>query len=1273
MNVMKKITLFMSCLLLLLVAQQAQAGVFRVRSAFPQNVYVYGFKGSGDNVEEVYQRWPGILLTTPSLGNYSSETGVYTFSESTGATIILNNGIGGQGQSGNFAPGDYNVIYPKPDGKGNYDWGNYETLCFDYTIVGGEALTGADWSTAQGAGNDMTPNDGIYTLEKTIELNKGDYEYKVVGDHSFNHVFPTGDNYRLSIPKQAQYKVTFTFNPATFELRAVAEEIPVEITSYTIIGTKELLGTDVDDAIVAANDMTNNEGTWTLVKENVELQPGNYAYKVVGNYDASVFSYPENPNSLNIPKHAIYNVTFTFNPTTNELNATATVVQDIYVLRYGHDADQNHESSNWTDVTFAQGTGDNEGKLVATVNFPAGDEFVINEGNNWYHPASNDYHTRLVDFFNCEGISLSTDQNGNFHINDAGEYTFVLYKDENNNLKLDVQTFTEPPIYLQYGKDDPEIGWQNVVFESEARGNERRFMASINNFPASDEFVIHYGSRWYGSKQSSLEEVDYDHFELTLSNGTEGHQNFVINKTGNYTFMLTLGETNTLVVNGFEEPPFMLEYGVAGQDWASVQFVEGEGGTLVATVPDGFPAGNDFLITKGEGNKKVYYGAGAQADNLVDYFNSEITLFAEGHQNLHITEGGNYTFVLSFNDDNLLLNVQGFTKPDYVLKYGAAGAQNWSGLETFVLGEEGQLVVSDVEFSANDEFVITYGRYKYSSNAEGDFWLVDRQNCTNLSLIRDGKNFRFDEAGTYTFEMILDENEFPATLNITGFTPPAYKLSYGVPNETWNEMTFEEDESGKLVATVNSFPANNEFLVIYCEGNKKVYYGAARNADNLVDYFNPNITLVTEGHQNLHITEGGNYTFVLTLNDQGYPASISVSEFTEPNYVLSYGQANQDWTDVPFTNSEGKITAADVQFPANTEFLIKYGRYTYGGATGESVYKINSEWCTDIGITDTGYKPFLIEDAGTYTFEITITSNDEGVSKSITVTGWPEPVVIESYTVAGTKELLGTEEDWAIVEANDMTVDNGIWTLVKENVELEPGVTYEYKVAGNHDFATWVFPADHNKTLTVDKHGLYKVTFTLNPETPELTAVVELTQEILPDYVLHYGKGNNWQTKTFVNGTSTYQGKLVVTGLVFEQYTEFGVKYGNTWYGGFSDQNYYDIHSNHHEGIVLSTGSNVKNFRIQEAGNYVIVLYTDPADSKLKIDVIYPIRGDVTGDGLVDTSDVNAVVNIILSKASQADYPGNANIVEKEGDPQGKVDVSDLNAIVNIILGKSIE
>ncbi len=56
------------------------------------------------------------------------------------------------------------------------------------------------------------------------------------------------------------------------------------------------------------------------------------------------------------------------------------------------------------------------------------------------------------------------------------------------------------------------------------------------------------------------------------------------------------------------------------------------------------------------------------------------------------------------------------------------------------------------------------------------------------------------------------------------------------------------------------------------------------------------------------------------------------------------------------------------------------------------------------------------------------------------------------------------------------------------------------------------------------------------------------------------------------------------------------------------------------------------------------------------------VVGDITGDGNVDISDVNAVINMMLGKAEKVDA---ADVTD-----DGNVDISDVNAVINLMLGK---
>jgi len=111
----------------------------------------------------------------------------------------------------------------------------------------------------------------------------------------------------------------------------------------------------------------------------------------------------------------------------------------------------------------------------------------------------------------------------------------------------------------------------------------------------------------------------------------------------------------------------------------------------------------------------------------------------------------------------------------------------------------------------------------------------------------------------------------------------------------------------------------------------------------------------------------------------------------------------------------------------------------------------------------------------------------EVVDGKIRLTGTFGEVTINAWTIAGYEAVLGS--NWSETDTNnDMTYANGVWTLVKNNVTLTAG-TYEYKVVGDHNWAT-NYPGDNAK-LTIAEDGVYNVVFVWNASTKVLAADAE--------------------------------------------------------------------------------------------------------------------------------------------------------------------------------------
>ena len=155
-------------------------------------------------------------------------------------------------------------------------------------------------------------------------------------------------------------------------------------------------------------------------------------------------------------------------------------------------------------------------------------------------------------------------------------------------------------------------------------------------------------------------------------------------------------------------------------------------------------------------------------------------------------------------------------------------------------------------------------------------------------------------------------------------------------------------------------------------------------------------------------------------------------------------------------------------------------------------------------------------DNGAYKFtgtgsEYEITLNP--FSHKFKIDGYVEPIVIDTYTVAGTPvSVFGTEWDASNTDNDMVKLDNGMYQLDKYNCALGAGTELQFKVVGNHDWGN-AWPAE-NRTVTLDQSGIYNLRFTFDPATTfcgvQASLVGKIDTRTGDLFMLGEVNGNGW-------------------------------------------------------------------------------------------------------------------------------------------------------------------
>ena len=128
----------------------------------------------------------------------------------------------------------------------------------------------------------------------------------------------------------------------------------------------------------------------------------------------------------------------------------------------------------------------------------------------------------------------------------------------------------------------------------------------------------------------------------------------------------------------------------------------------------------------------------------------------------------------------------------------------------------------------------------------------------------------------------------------------------------------------------------------------------------------------------------------------------------------------------------------------------------------------------------------VVDDINAASVTLTCTKQMRAYTIRITLGEGGEPVVVDTYTVAGNDAaIFGTS--WDVTNtANDMVKAAGIYKWEKAELNLTAGTIIAFKVAKNHSWDV-AYPAQ-NDTVTIAEEGEYTLTITFDPTTEAVAA-----------------------------------------------------------------------------------------------------------------------------------------------------------------------------------------
>ena len=337
-------------------------------------------------------------------------------------------------------------------------------------------LLNQDWSPNY-SGNDMTQygSTAYYYLSRTANVNSGNYAFKVVKNHSWDVSYP-GSDYGYNVNSTGSWKIVYIFNTSN---NAVSLTGPFQ--TLTVAGDNALVGVDWSPSNTAC-DMSSSDGiVYTLTQNNVTLAAGTYNYKVVSNHSwDNSQAWPSSNKKLTISSAGDYDITYSFNVITQEVSATAALIQvqpPTPVIYYVKGDDSNIFPNGWNTGANTAMTDNGDGTYTWTSG-----QFHLDAGTAYSYKVWGD-----------NGSWCPSGDNATFSDNVSGTYTVTITFDSNSNT-------VEAELNLDQA--DPSYNYTFYVLPDDETVTPTLYLWGTNNNS------YHPNGDWAGTEMSDTEVLD---------------------------------------------------------------------------------------------------------------------------------------------------------------------------------------------------------------------------------------------------------------------------------------------------------------------------------------------------------------------------------------------------------------------------------------------------------------------------------------------------------------------------------------------------------------------------------------------------------------------------------------------------------------------------------------------------------------------------------------------------------------------------------------------